>query len=608
MQIDLILKDKVLSFAEGNEKVWLVTDNSDYLLHIDIAEDERENAMFAVFIRDGEAVQCTIDADGYVLTNGERGIPLWAIDCPYMTVGVTTSDYATLPFTIRVRGSVKQLYEQEIVAPDDPLIEQLIALVNTVVAPEVEVLSNTSSEYRLRFISKDRTVDTPNLRGQKGEKGDKMTVADLSTQDIEALKGEKGDPFTYEDFTAAQLAALKGEKGDDGDKGDPFVYSDFTQEQLAALKGAKGDQGDPFRIVETYASISEMNADYSNPNIDEGSLVLIASNTEDPDNAKMFVKGSSAYVFVTDLSGAQGITGPKGDPFTYLDFTSAQLAALKGETGDDGKSAYEIAVDEGFVGNETAWLASLHGSDGSDGSDGTDGVDGKSAYELAVDGGYIGTEAQWLASLHGADGSDGDDGSDGSDGASAYEIAVDNGFVGTESEWIASLHGADGDDGTDGKSAYDIAVDNGFVGTEQAWLASLHGSDGTDGTDGDDGENAYQLAVDNGFVGSLQDWLASLVGASGKSAYEVAVDEGFSGNETAWLASLVGATGNGIASATSNNGYVTFVYTNGTSSSPIYLKGDTGATGPAYTLTTADKNTIVAAVLAEMVAAEGVSY
>ena len=39
-----------------------------------------------------------------------------------------------------------------------------------------------------------------------------------------------------------------------------------------------------------------------------------------------------------------------------------------------------------------------------------DGVNGKSAYQIAVDNGFIGTEAEWLASLRGADGKDGKDG------------------------------------------------------------------------------------------------------------------------------------------------------------------------------------------------------
>lgn len=44
-----------------------------------------------------------------------------------------------------------------------------------------------------------------------------------------------------------------------------------------------------------------------------------------------------------------------------------------GTSGTTGKSAYEIAVDNGFVGTETEWLESLKGSDGKDGKNGKDG-------------------------------------------------------------------------------------------------------------------------------------------------------------------------------------------------------------------------------------------
>lgn len=44
--------------------------------------------------------------------------------------------------------------------------------------------------------------------------------------------------------------------------------------------------------------------------------------------------------------------------------------------GDPGKSAFEIAVEHGYVGTEEEWLASLHGKDGQDGKDGVDGKDG----------------------------------------------------------------------------------------------------------------------------------------------------------------------------------------------------------------------------------------
>lgn len=47
--------------------------------------------------------------------------------------------------------------------------------------------------------------------------------------------------------------------------------------------------------------------------------------------------------------------------------------------------------------------------------DGKDGVDGKSAYQIAVDNGYPGTEQAWLASLKGEKGDKGDPGKDGTD-------------------------------------------------------------------------------------------------------------------------------------------------------------------------------------------------
>ncbi|MCP9020031.1 MULTISPECIES: hypothetical protein [Bacillus amyloliquefaciens group] len=64
-----------------------------------------------------------------------------------------------------------------------------------------------------------------------------------------------------------------------------------------------------------------------------------------------------------------------------------------------GKSAYDIAVDNGFSGTVEEWLASLKGEKGDTGATGAAGKDGKSAYELAVQQGFSGTLDEWLASL-----------------------------------------------------------------------------------------------------------------------------------------------------------------------------------------------------------------
>lgn len=168
-----------------------------------------------------------------------------------------------------------------------------------------------------------------------------------------------------------------------------------------------------------------------------------------------------------------GFVGDDGNsPIPPTPDLYTQLLQKISEKGKDGKSAYEIALENGFVGTETEWLESLKGANGKDGQNGVNGSDGKSAYEIAVENGFVGTESEWLVSLEGSDGKDGVNGKDGADGQ-------------------------DGINGADGKSAYIIAVEHGFTGTETEWLASLKGADGKDGTDGQPGKDAPEVDLSN---------------------------------------------------------------------------------------------------------------
>lgn len=49
---------------------------------------------------------------------------------------------------------------------------------------------------------------------------------------------------------------------------------------------------------------------------------------------------------------------------------------VPGPKGDDGKSAYEIAVEKGFIGTEEEWLSSLIGPQGPQGPQGEIGPQG----------------------------------------------------------------------------------------------------------------------------------------------------------------------------------------------------------------------------------------
>ena len=103
--------------------------------------------------------------------------------------------------------------------------------------------------------------------------------------------------------------------------------------------------------------------------------------------------------------------------------TSATLHnGANGEKGTDGKSAYQIAVEQGYQGSESDWLSSLKGdkgekgNTGAKGNPGQDGAEGKSAYAIAVEHGYENSEDEWLLSLKGEKGDTGERGEKGETG------------------------------------------------------------------------------------------------------------------------------------------------------------------------------------------------
>lgn len=128
--------------------------------------------------------------------------------------------------------------------------------------------------------------------------------------------------------------------------------------------------------------------------------------------------------------------------------TSATLHnGTDGEKGTDGKSAYQIAVEQGYQGSESDWLSSLKGdkgdkgNTGAKGNPGQDGADGKSAYAIAVEHGYEDSEEKWLLSLKGEKGDTGERGEKGDTG--------DRGLQGVPGE-----KGEKGDAGVAGKDGF----------------------------------------------------------------------------------------------------------------------------------------------------------
>lgn len=331
------------------------------------------------------------------------------------------------------------------------------------------------------------------------------------------------------DKSAYKWSLFKGDRGNQGEKGDP---------------------GEPFKILKQYTSIALMNADFANKEVPKGGFVMIdTGKPNEVDNGKLYVKGDTSFTYITDMSegiqGADGKPGKDGISATHswdgtkLTITSASgtsSADLKGDKGDRGSSAYDIArVVTGFKGTEQEWLDSLKGESGKNGN---------SAYQIARANGFKGSEQEWLDSLKGKNGAD---------GLSAYQIACANGFEGTILDWVNSHFGEKGEDGTNGKSAFEIACGDFPYESEAEWLRSLQGKDGTNG------KSAFEIAKENGYEGDDEiEWLASLHGdngADGKSAYEVALEGGYEGSEEEWLNFLKGDKGNSAYDVACANGF-----------------------------------------------------
>ena len=113
----------------------------------------------------------------------------------------------------------------------------------------------------------------------------------------------------------------------------------------------------------------------------------------------------------TPLASLAAITGEKGD---------------QGDPGADGKSAYQVAVDDGFVGTEAQWLLSLVGQQGPQGPQGAQGETGPQGLQGVP--GEIGPQGpQGAQGIQGVQGPQGAPGVGGVDGRGIVSMVRTNG-------------------------------------------------------------------------------------------------------------------------------------------------------------------------------------
>ncbi len=218
---------------------------------------------------------------------------------------------------------------------------------------------------------------------------------------------------------------------------------------------------------------------------------------------------------------------------TKLTSLQSQIDSLPTGAGVDGKSAYEIAQDNGFSGDETQWLASLKGDKGDKGDTGATGATGAQGDKGDV--GATGAQGdkgdKGDTGATGAQGDKGDKGDTGATGATGAQ--GDKGDKGDKGDIGAT--GAQGDKGDKGDTgATGAQGDKGDKGDTGATGAT--GAQGDKGDKGDKGDiGATGAQGDKGDKGDT--------GATGKSAYEIAVDNGYTGTEQQWIEGQQGQGG-----------------------------------------------------------------
>lgn len=280
----------------------------------------------------------------------------------------------------------------------------------TPVGPINKTITQTDSDepyiYALAFIQKTSLTSLDKKQGQSAyevavENGFKGSEAEW----LESLKGPKGDPGK----SAYEVAVDNGFQGDEADwihklessQALPLISS-VTIDSKSSAPADSGDyifkdvtlavSGLKARTASTYFQLEAIHVDTGVPSQIIFTTLGNTTYTAKLDEYDYIVEITQVTL---DSSGGESIEGPKGDP---------------------GDSAYQIAVQHGFIGSEEQWLESLKGKDGEKGADGSNGKDGqpgengvagKSAYEIAKEYGFHGSEEDWLQSLIGEPGKDG---------------------------------------------------------------------------------------------------------------------------------------------------------------------------------------------------------
>lgn len=288
-------------------------------------------------------------------------------------------------------------------------------------------------------VSNENTRKSNETTRTNNENSRKLAEQSRVTAETNRVKAEQ-DRVTAENNREEQFNISKeaadqaADRANDVASHQPYIGEDlywylYDESTKSYNKTTKYSKGDNFSVKATFSSIAEMEA-YVNPSVETasnpilkiGDFILIATDVEQVDNAKLYVvsKVTSTKItfdYIADFSGARGFTGhtpqlsigttttgsagtaasvsltedgidadgnpkykinftiprgDKGEPFTYDDFTEEQItnlqkpatdaAAIANRAAENANTAATNANDKASLANTAAQTANTAAS------------------------------------------------------------------------------------------------------------------------------------------------------------------------------------------------------------------------------------------------------
>ena len=222
-------------------------------------------------------------------------------------------------------------------------------------------------ELHITYVD-NQIINAGKVIGPQGERG---------------LQGDPG-PQGPRGFTGATGPAgpqgvqgpigLRGEVGPVGPRGE---VGPVGPQGIQGIQGPAGKDGTSLHITDIYSTLGELTAAY--PSGDGENMYMIMADG----NCYIWSDKEGGWTSVGALQGPEGPMGPQGIP------------GVQGEVGPAGPQGTQgiqgIQGEKGETGEA--------GPAGKDGVDGAPGADGKSAFQVAVDGGFTGEEEEFNRKL-----------------------------------------------------------------------------------------------------------------------------------------------------------------------------------------------------------------